>query len=89
MQKKEITIYNHHDTPVFFQGEGGEAVVKSDSTILSPGFLYIGTGGDVKVKTKDGSDLTFSNIPDATFLPIIISMVYSAGTSASDMLILR
>ena len=47
----------------------------------------MGTGGDVKVKMRSGSDfVTFKNIPDGTFLPILIIGVHT-GTTAADMLI--
>jgi hypothetical protein len=89
MQKQEITTYDRYNTPVFFQAQDGAAITASDSTVLSPGVLYIGTTGDVNVRTKIGTDLVFSNVGDASFLPVLVDMVYSTNTTASDILILR
>ena len=89
MQKLESTLYDHHNSPIFFQAEDGAIVTKSDSTVLAPGVLYIGTAGIVKVRTCAGTDLTFVNVANASFLPVVVDMVYSTTTTASNMLILR
>jgi hypothetical protein len=67
---------------------GGAAVTPSDTGTLKPGTLYIGTGGDIVVKTVDGDTLTFVNIPDGTFFPIQVVQVFSTDTTADDILIL-
>ena len=86
--KQENTIYDHHNSPVFFQAENGAAVTASDSTILQAGVLFVGTGGDINVRTRQGTDLIFKNVADATFLPVVVTMVYSTSTTASDILLL-
>jgi len=74
---------------VILQAVDGAAVTASDSTILQAGVLYVGTGGTVKVRTRQGTDLTFANVQNGSILPIMIDMVYSTGTvDASDMIIL-
>jgi len=82
-------IKDHYGAPVFFQAETGSAVTPSDVTVLQVGVLYVGTTGDVKVKTRLGDDLTFVGVPAGAFLPVLVEMVYSTGTDASDILILR
>ena len=63
------------------------AVSKSDSTILAPGILFVGTAGDVVVRMFNGKNLvTFKNIPNGTWLPILVDKVMAA-TGASDILI--
>lgn len=49
--------------------------------------LYVGTGGDIVV-TMAGTDVTFANVPDGTFLPVEGSDVKSSGTTASDIVAL-
>ena len=51
-----------------------------------PCFLFIGSGGDVKVDT-DGGDtaVVFSNIPSGVFLPVLVTKVYTADTTASNI----
>ena len=88
-RKQETIVFDHHQSPVFFQGEDGASVTASDSTVLAPGVLFIGSGGDVNVRTRAGTDLVFKNVNDASFLPIVVDMVYTTSTTASDILILR
>ena len=83
------TIYDHHSSPVFFQAEDGAAVTASDSIVLQAGVLFVGTGGDVNVRTRQGTALLFVNVANATFLPVVVDMVYTTNTTASDILIIR
>lgn len=50
--------------------------------------LYVGTGGDLKVTTVAGDDVTFVNIQGGAFLPIQVVKVWSTGTTADDILAL-
>jgi hypothetical protein len=71
--------------------------LKVDPTIavapqpLNSAALYVGTGGDLVV-TIVGSEtpVMFKNVPDASFLPIIVSNVWERGdgglTTASDII---
>lgn len=88
MRTRESRVYGGSSKPVTFQGAGGASVTPSDTTVFSPGVLYIGTGGTLVVKTIDGTQLTFSNVPDGTFFPMVCIMVYSTGTTCSDILVL-
>jgi hypothetical protein len=60
---------------------------------LNSAALYVGTGGDLVV-TIVGSEtpVMFKNVPDASFLPIIVSNVWERGdmgiTTASDIIAL-
>jgi len=63
--------------------------------------LYVGTGGHVKVilagvTGASGSGLptaseavTFKNIPDGSFLPVIVSYVLATGTTATDLISIK
>lgn len=66
------------------------AVTPNDSTDLTDvgAALYIGTGGDVTVHMADGSDVavTFSSVPDGTFMPILVDRVLNTNTTASNIL---
>ena len=63
---------------------------------LNSAALYVGTGGDLKViiagTVKAGGGfpeasqaVTFKNIPDGSFTPVIVDYVLSTGTSAGDL----
>lgn len=50
--------------------------------------LYIGTGGDLKVLTVGGDEVTFSNIQEGTFLPVQVVRVFETDTTASNIIAL-
>ena len=50
--------------------------------------LFVGTGGDIVVKSDAGEQVTFKNVPDGSYLPIITDTVYTA-TTASDLVRFR
>lgn len=64
------------------------AVTPSDSVSL--GFvsraLYIGTQGDLKVRTVGGDDVTFVGVQG--ILPVRVTHVLATGTDASDIVAL-
>jgi len=66
------------------------AVTKSDSTILPvTRGIYVGVTGDVAVIMAGDTDaVTFKAVPAGVILPIQVTKVMSANTSATDMLAL-
>ena len=65
-----------------------EAVVAHDLNELSNATraLYVGNGGNVRVKLLSGDLADFSNVPSGAFLPVRVVQVFATGTSASDIL---
>ncbi len=58
----------------------------ADPTVYSGGsLLFVGTGGDVKVRTQGGDDVTFAGVADGSFLPVVVVRVFDTGTSASNL----
>lgn len=73
--------------PVSFVPSRANAVTPSDTDVLMPGILFVGTGGDLVVKPANQPDVvTFKNIPDGTWFPVLVDKVMAA-TGASDILI--
>ena len=50
--------------------------------------LYIGTGGDLKVLTIGGDEVTFTNFQDGSFLPVQVVRVFETDTTASNIIAL-
>jgi len=63
------------------------AITKSDATVFTSvtRALYIGTSGDVAVKMKGGTTLTFVAVP-VGILPIRAEQVLSTGTTAANII---
>ncbi len=85
-------------------GTAAAAVTASDTisfaTSVRRSCLYVGTGGDVKVilsgvTQADGTPPTaaeavlFKNIPDGSFLPVIVDYVLLTGTTAADIIAIK
>tara|TARA_S200002703_G_scaffold29222_1_gene25061 strand:- start:1150 stop:1419 length:270 start_codon:yes stop_codon:yes gene_type:complete len=48
--------------------------------------LFVGTGGNVTVKMESGSEVTFYNVPDGHFLPILVTHVTAVSSGAANIL---
>jgi hypothetical protein len=85
-------------------GTEAKAVTASNTinstTNVKSSCLYVGTGGDVNVilsgVTKaDGTPptsaeaISFKNIPDGSFLPVIVDYILSTGTTATDIIAIK
>lgn len=70
--------------------QDGYAVTKSDTTVYANKFsgLYVGTGGDVTVRTIRGTTLLFADVPSGSYVLMAGDMVMSTGTGASDIVAL-
>ena len=77
------------------QAGGAKAVTPSDTddllrdeqTDCSGPTLYVGTGGDLVVITIAGDEVTLANVPDGTFIPVMVKRV-KAATTATDIVAL-
>ena len=62
----------------------------NSTTNLNNCILYVGGTGSVKVlmpgKTLLADAITFTNIPDGTFLPIVVDYVLATDTTATAII---
>ena len=66
-----------------------KAVVPSDSVALDPvpRGIYIGTGGDVTIRPIGSStDVTYRNLPDASYIAVRAQYIRATGTTALNMI---
>lgn len=70
------------------------AVTPSDSTVFTrkARALYIGTGGNISVRTYNMAGtldyVLFTNVADGQIIPVMTDMVYSTNTTASGIVAL-
>tara|TARA_R110000822_G_scaffold8032_2_gene32099 strand:+ start:9172 stop:9414 length:243 start_codon:yes stop_codon:yes gene_type:complete len=55
----------------------------------TPGFLYVGGAGNIKVTTLDGDDVVFNALAVGIVHLILVKRVWSTGTTASNILLVR
>ena len=59
----------------------------TDSLPTVPKGIYVGTGGDVVLRGLDADeDVTYRNLPDASYIAVRASHVRETGTTASDLI---
>jgi hypothetical protein len=57
-----------------------------DASSVWPCVLYSGTGGDIRVMTAGGDDVTFVGVPAGTFMPVQVTRVFALGTAATGIM---
>ncbi len=77
----------HSDTPGA-PSRAPYAVMPSDTVELPavPKGLYVGTGGDVTLRGINAAgDVTYRNLPDASYINVRAQFVRATGTTATDI----
>ena len=70
------------------------AITPSDSADLASPIrpsrsIYVGSGGDLRVKfLDDDNPVTLVGVPGGSLLPLEVTRVYSTGTTASSLVAL-
>jgi hypothetical protein len=57
------------------------AITKSDTDDNSFHGIYVGTTGNVKVKTQGGTTVTFTGVPAGAIIPVKTQLVYSTDSN--------
>jgi hypothetical protein len=57
-----------------------------DASSVWPCVLYSGTGGNIRVMTAGGDDVTFVGVPAGTFMPVQVTRVFATGTAATSIM---
>lgn len=80
--------FQTHADAAFAPSRAPFAIVPSDTQALAlvPKGIYVGTGGDVVLRGIDGAaDVTYRNLPDASYVAVRALYVRLTGTTASDL----
>lgn len=78
--------FNSSTQSLLTPSENAFAVTPHDTNALPtvPKYLYVGSGGDVTLRTVDGSsDVVFENVPNGGYIYARASHVRAAGTTAT------
>lgn len=76
---------NYSPTFPMYPG-GATAVTRSDTVNLAtPSVIYVGSGGNVKVTTAQGDDVTFTGMLSGSIIPVQVIRVWATGTSATSL----
>lgn len=75
-------LTNFSPTFPMYPGDAASVTV-SDTATFNPSVVYVGTAGNVKITTAQGSDITFTGVNAGTVIPVQAIRVWSTGTTAS------
>ncbi|MEE4451348.1 spike base protein, RCAP_Rcc01079 family [Novosphingobium resinovorum] len=80
--------FETHSDAAFAPSRAPYTIVPSDAEALTlvPKGIYVGTGGDIVLRGVDGtSDVTYRNLPDASYVAVRALYVRATGTTAADL----
>ena len=84
------------NTPTILQMAGSTAagaynIYSSNQDGRTSFTLFVGTGGTgstLRVLTAAGDDVTLTNLPDSSFVPLQVVRIFATGTTCSEILAL-
>lgn len=65
--------------------EDGAMVTPSDTATFDPSVVYVGGGGNAKITTAQGTDLTFYGLQPGGVIPVRVKRVWATGTTATNL----
>ena len=64
---------------------GNQALTDAVNSSRGGAILYVGVSGNVQVVTAGGDTVTYVAVPAGTFMPILVTEVRQAGTTATSI----
>ncbi|MXU64187.1 spike base protein, RCAP_Rcc01079 family [Oceanomicrobium pacificus] len=80
-------LFRNHNQNLTAPPQNALAVVPDDATDLPwiTRALYVGGGGDLRVRMQDGTDVTLANASAGTQYALRVERVLATGTTATDI----
>lgn len=75
-------------SPTFPMFPGDAAVVTPSNTVnlTNPSIIWVGGGGNVRVLTAQGTDVTFTGVLGGSVLPVQVIRVFATNTTATNLI---
>lgn len=79
--------FSSHSRSLTAPSEDASEIQPDDSENLAYATraLYVGTGGDIRVRMLGHAEITFVNLPQGTLLPLRVARVFETGTTAGNI----
>ena len=83
-------LFWNHSTGLEGPAENGANVAPNDGNDLVQvtRALYVGGGGDIRITTRAGTQITLTNVPAGALLPLRICRIWQTDTTATDLVAL-
>ncbi len=76
---------NYSPTFPMYPGDAAAVTPSDTNNLATPSVIWVGTAGNVKVTTAQGSDVVFTAVPGGTVLPVQVIRVWATGTAATNI----
>lgn len=76
---------NYSPTFPMYPGDAASVTPSDTVNLATPSVIWVGTAGNVRVLTAQGSDVVFTAVPGGTVLPVQVIRVWATGTAATNM----
>ena len=82
--------FHRHSRSLTSPPEQAAAILPADGADLGcvTRAVYVGGGGDLRVRMQGGAEVTLAAVPAGALLPLWVSRVLASGTTATDLLAL-
>lgn len=76
---------NYSPTFPMYPGDAAAVTPSDTNNLATPSVIWVGTAGNVKVTTAQGTDVVFTSVPGGTVLPVQVIRVWATGTAATNI----
>jgi hypothetical protein len=75
---------NYSPTFPMYPGDAGTVTVSDTVDLLQPSVIYVGSAGNVRVATNQGTTVTFIGLQAGQVIPVQVRRVFSTGTTVAS-----
>lgn len=76
---------NYSPTFPMYPGDAATITPSDSVNFATSSVVWVGTVGNVKVTTAQGTDIVFTSVPGGSVIPVQVLRVWSNGTTATNL----
>lgn len=76
---------NYSPTFPMYPGDAATITPNDSVNFATPSIVWVGTAGNIKVTTAQGTDIVFASVPGGVVLPVQVLRVWATGTAATNL----
>lgn len=76
---------NYSPTFPMYPGDAAAVTTSDTNNFATASVIFVGTAGNVRVLTAQGSDVTFTGVLGGSVLPVQVIRVYATNTTATGL----
>ena len=76
---------NYSPTFPMYPGDAAAVTPSDTNNLREPSVVFVGSAGNVRVLTSQGSDVTFTGVLGGSVLPVQVIRVFATNTTATGL----